>query len=203
MSKFFNVDNPVWKFVGRIADFFLLSVLWLVCSLPVITIGSSTTALFYVTLKMAEDKEGKIGSDFFKSFKMNFKQGTILWAGFLAFGIVIIIDYIWAFQDGSVAASAMIITLVVVSILYLMVLSMIFVMLARCNNNTYSLFKMTCAIVIRNFLPVLAGVIIIVAFILVGVFVFWPLLVITPGMAAYLNSLLYKQILNRYNLTID
>ena len=50
--KFFSLENPIWKFIGNLADFFLLSCLWYLCCLPVVTAGAATTALYYVTLKM-------------------------------------------------------------------------------------------------------------------------------------------------------
>lgn len=49
--KFFSLENPIWKFIGNLADFFLLSCLWYLCCLPVVTAGAATTALYYVTLK--------------------------------------------------------------------------------------------------------------------------------------------------------
>ena len=51
MKNLFNVENPVWVFMGKLVDMLLLSGLWVICSLPVVTIGASTAALYYVTLK--------------------------------------------------------------------------------------------------------------------------------------------------------
>lgn len=76
--KLFSIDSPVYKFMQRLWDVFKLNMLWLLCSLPIITIGISTTAAFKVTLDMVDDKEGKIAHDFFKAFKENWKQGIPL-----------------------------------------------------------------------------------------------------------------------------
>ena len=43
--RFFNPDNWLWRGFGRLADFFILSILWLVCSIPVVTIGAASIAL--------------------------------------------------------------------------------------------------------------------------------------------------------------
>ena len=56
MEKIFDLNNPVWKFIGNLWDFFVLSVLTVLCSLPVVTAGAALTALYYVTLKMASDE---------------------------------------------------------------------------------------------------------------------------------------------------
>lgn len=59
----------------RLWDVFKLNLMWLLFSIPVVTIGCSTIAAFSVTLKMTEDKEGYVAQDFVKAFKANWKQG--------------------------------------------------------------------------------------------------------------------------------
>lgn len=53
--------------------------MWLLFSIPVITMGASTVAAMSVALKMVDDEEGYIGRSFIKAFKENWKQGTVLW----------------------------------------------------------------------------------------------------------------------------
>lgn len=65
--------------LNRAVHIFILNILWLICSLPVITVGAATCAAFYVSLKIIDDEEVSIFKMFFKSFKMNFKQGTVMW----------------------------------------------------------------------------------------------------------------------------
>ena len=89
--KFFSLENPIWKFIGNLADFFLLSCLWYLCCLPVVTAGAATTALYYVTLKMARGQEGQLIPAFLHSFKQNLKQATALWVGYLAVGILLVL----------------------------------------------------------------------------------------------------------------
>lgn len=50
------------------------------------TIGASTTALFYCTLKMAEDRDEGLTRMFFRAFRSNFKPATKLWLILLALG---------------------------------------------------------------------------------------------------------------------
>ena len=66
MSKLFAYDNPIWTVMGKVADVIILSILWFLFSLPIVTIGASTSALYYVTLKLAEDKEGDLFQSFLK-----------------------------------------------------------------------------------------------------------------------------------------
>ena len=78
MNGFFNLDGPFYKWGTEVADIMILSILWLVCSLPVFTMGASTTALFYVLGKKVRKEDPYIVKSFFSSFKDNFVQATIL-----------------------------------------------------------------------------------------------------------------------------
>lgn len=79
MIKFFNPENKFWIFVAKIADVCIMSMLWVLCSLPVITIGASTAAFYDFTLHQVRDEEGGIWKSFFTSFRANFKRATLAW----------------------------------------------------------------------------------------------------------------------------
>ena len=92
LSGLFNYDNPVWRFIGKFWDVLIVNLLWFFLSIPIFTIGASTTAMYYVTLKLARDDDGYTIRSFFKSFKENFKQATIIWMIFLITGVVLGFD---------------------------------------------------------------------------------------------------------------
>ena len=73
------MDSPLFSFLNKVADLIILNLLTLVCCIPVITVGAAMTGLNYVCLKMVRNEEGYIIRGFFKSFKQNFKQATIIW----------------------------------------------------------------------------------------------------------------------------
>lgn len=79
MGQFFNLDNPVWNFMGRVADLVILNILVMLCSLPIVTAGAAWTAMYFVTIRMARKEERYVVKDFFRSFKENFKQATVIW----------------------------------------------------------------------------------------------------------------------------
>ena len=84
MRDLCNTDKPLFAVLTKLTYSAYLNILWLVCSLPIVTIGASTTALFYVTLKMAEDRDDGLTRMFFKAFRENFKPATKLWLILLA-----------------------------------------------------------------------------------------------------------------------
>lgn len=79
MNSFFNMDNPVMRLLTKLFDVMYLSIVWFVFSLPLITIGASTTAMYYVTVKVIRRDRGYVFKEFWKSFKMNFLQATLAW----------------------------------------------------------------------------------------------------------------------------
>ena len=78
MKKFFNLDSPFMIFLSNLTDVVILNVLCLICSIPIITIGPSVTAMHYVTLKMAREEEILVGKYFFRAFKENFKKSIMV-----------------------------------------------------------------------------------------------------------------------------
>ena len=93
MGGLFNYDNPMWRFVGRIWDLFILNILWIVCSIPIVTFGASTTAMYYCTMKIARDRDsGGVFSMFFHSFKDNIIQSTIIWVIMAVIGGILFFD---------------------------------------------------------------------------------------------------------------
>ena len=91
--KFFSVDGALYKFMTRLLDMLILNVLWIVFSLPIVTIGASTVAAFSVTLKMVDDEEGYVGRQFLKAFKSNWKQGIPLGLIALFCSYVVYLDF--------------------------------------------------------------------------------------------------------------
>lgn len=79
----FSIDSPLYKIGSEIADLLILLVYWFLCCIPVVTIGASTTAFFYVAGKKVRGQDVSITKDFFKSFKLNFKQSLPITIFFL------------------------------------------------------------------------------------------------------------------------
>lgn len=202
MSRFFNLENPVWRFVGNLADLFLLSILWYLSCIPVFTLGTGTTAMYYVTLKMASNQEGYTFSSFLKSFKQNFKPATLIWLIFLAIGLVLAADFHWSLNAGNLFSTAMFLPFAVVAVLYLLCLALIFPLVARCDNTIKTTIGMCFAMSVRNFLPVLSAIMVTAGFFAVGLFIFWPLLLLAPGLSAYINSFIFNRILTKYHFDL-
>ncbi len=134
-------DNVVMRFLGRGADFVILNLLWLVCSIPIITIGASTTALYTVMLKLVKNEEGYIAKGFLKAFRENLKKSTAIWLVYLFFSVVLIVDLLFVrFMAPGIQAALQAILL----ICYLVLISVgiyAFALQARYENTVKNTLK--------------------------------------------------------------
>lgn len=139
LQSFFNYDNPIWRFVGRLGDMIVLNILWLVCSIPIVTIGASTTALYYCTLKYVRNEDYGDFRMFFRSFRQNFKQATLIWVPMLLIGLVLGFDF---YFFGSVMAGAASVKFIFQALILALILIWLFVflyiwpILSRFENTT-------------------------------------------------------------------
>lgn len=77
MGKLLNIDSPVMRIMALLADLVILNTLFILTSLPLITIGASICALQTSLQKILHQKRGSVVKNYFKSFSLNFRQATI------------------------------------------------------------------------------------------------------------------------------
>ena len=207
MSRAFNFEGPVFTFLSRLADLFWLNLLFIVCCIPVITIGAATTALYYVTLKMAKDEEGYITRSYFTSFKDNFKQATVIWIGFLVVEMIMITD-LRIVNGGNTAeilsspalGNVIMVAVFLMGIVILMVGTYIFPILAQFDNTIKNTAKNAFLISIRH-LPYTIAMLVITAIPVVLIWFFPALFILVLIMfsaTAYFNSKLFNKIFVLY-----
>jgi len=201
MSGFFSIDNPVWAFIGKLADVILLNILWFICCIPIVTIGPSTTALYYVTLKLASDEEGYICRSFFRAFKTNFKQGTIIWLIMLAIGIIFYVDYSFYLKQVDLPTTVQNILYMVffgMILIYFMVLTYVFPILSRFDNTIKNTLKNTLLISIRHLPWTILILVITFGLIFLSLTYVPVLLLLGFGLVAFINSYIFVHIFKNY-----
>ena len=85
--SFFNPESTPWKLLGYFGDFLMLSLIWALCSFPLITLGAATTALYDTVVHCVRRNESGMFSRYFQTFKAEFVPATLstlLWAAVLA-----------------------------------------------------------------------------------------------------------------------
>ena len=206
MNRFFSMDNKFFVFMGKVADLCLLNLVCLACCIPIVTAGASITALYYVTLKMVRNEESYIFRSFFKSFKQNFRQATIIHLIMVAAAVLLYLDTNIVKVMGEPMSQIMSVIFAVFTLVYAMILLYLYPILAKFYNSVKNTFTNAILMAIRH-LPYTIIMLIICARPLLIFFV--PslqmqmtliLLLLLFGMAviAYLNSFFLVKIFDKY-----
>ncbi|MDO4306446.1 MAG: DUF624 domain-containing protein [Eubacteriales bacterium] len=150
MDRFFNMDNKFFVFMGRVADLIILNLLCIVCCIPIITAGASITAMFYVTLKMVRNEESYIIRSFFKSFKENFKQATIIHLIMLVTALLLFFDIRIVNQLQGSMYQVLFVIFMAFTVLYLMIFLYIYPVLSKFYNTIKATFTNAFLMAIRH-----------------------------------------------------
>lgn len=201
-SGMFNYDNAFWRFMGRIGDFILLSILFLLCSIPVFTFGAALCAVYSVVFSIIEMRDSGIVKGYIKGIKQNFKHGIILSVIFIILFGVLYAD-IKIFAAMKLPQIVYYIFLGSVFFAFIIVMSIfiyIFPLEARYTNTLRAQFKNAFILSFKN-LPktiLMAALDIVIigagflSLIYVPQFFILPLLVAVPC-TAWVNSALLKK----------
>lgn len=190
MNNLLNLDGPIMRLINKIVYSVYLNILWFICCIPIVTAGASTTALFYVTLKIAKNEEGNLTKAFFHSFKENLKQGTIIWLILLGLGIVLGIDgyVLYHMRFENVFWTLCTAFFIIAVVAYTIVLMYIFPLLARFDNTVSAMFKNALFMGIRFLLCTIVMTVIYFLMLLVIVRFFTPAIIFGEGLCALLCS---------------
>jgi len=150
MGKLFDLDSPVMRFLSRMADVIILNILVMITCIPFITVGASLSAMHYVLIKMVRNEDNYIFKMYFKAFKNNFKQGTILWL-IQSVVITIFVADIYIMTHSQTAFSGVIVVAVVaIAAIFIMASMYIYPLQARFINSVGATFKNSFFIMILN-----------------------------------------------------
>lgn len=202
MRNLFNLDNPFVQFLARVGDLIIVNVLFLLCCLPVVTVGASLAAMQKVTQAMALEEDNGIVKTFFRGFRENFRQATALWVMILVFAVSMLFNYliVMGFTAGTVSLVLKWV-LVILAVLVLVLAVYMFPLLARYQNTIrehavnaliLAVVKLprTIALVALAALPVLIAVISMQTFL--QTLIFW--LTVGFGFVSYIASVLLKPV---------
>ena len=127
--KWFAYDSPVMRAISKAADLALINLLWVVCSLPLVTAGAALCAKYYVGMKIAREQEPAVIRSFFSSFSQNLRQTLLPSILFCLGGGALLWDWRYAILNESPVAYRL--GLFILSALFMMVMLCFFVIIAR------------------------------------------------------------------------
>lgn len=139
--KLFNLDSPLMQFLNKVADLMWLNILTLICCIPVITVGPALTALHYMALKIARDEECYITKDYFKSFKLNLRQGILIWLIEVVVIALLVGDFLILRYSTISFGQPMKIILAVVAVIVLFTFTFVYPVLSKFDNTVMRTIK--------------------------------------------------------------
>lgn len=140
----FKPDGIIYRLITKFSQLVLLSLMWLITSIPIVTAGAATAALYSVMFKILKEEDGHIVRQFFSYFKSNFRQATIAWAILLPLGAVIVwmyYLYFFGMPDMPEAADFFLMVIIIASVVYLITLIYTFACAARYENTPVQTIK--------------------------------------------------------------
>ena len=201
MGGLFSSDSLFGKMGTVLADTMILGLLWLVFSIPLVTIGAATSAVFYVTTKKVSKREGYILRDFWKSFKESFLKATVVWVLLIVVFMILILNIqniriVNLFQNFFLVVHFFLLIQVAFITIY------VFPLIARFDMKITQLLRTAAFMAVRHFLTTIlcAGLAVVILFIS---FEMPVLFVFAMGAYCYASSYLFVRVFKRYRPDLD
>lgn len=178
MNRLFSIESKFVQFLGTVFNLVVLNFLWILTSLPIITIGASTTAMYAVSFKYADNTDDAVIKPFFKAFAANFKQSTLVWLPMCLVSALLMIDAYYLLTHAEAAATPFLwVPFFVVLMVLMVTVAHVFPQIARYNVDTRTALHNTLLMSLLHFF-LTAGV--------VGLNLLpWILMIILPEIVAY------------------
>lgn len=140
MGRLFGWDSPMIQFLNKVADFLLLNVLVLFSSIPLFTIGAAQAALYDVIGRMKRREDCLLWKGYWRAFRSNFKQATVLWLVFLAGGLLIAFAMWFYLAEGTNSSKTMLIIVGFLALFWLGGMVWVFPLQSRFSNTIKNTF---------------------------------------------------------------
>lgn len=192
--SFLSIDSKFMVTLAKVVDYMHLNLLCLVCCLPIVTAGASITAKYYVSMKMVRGEEPVITKSFFRAFRKNFKQATLVWLIVAALGIIWFMDWWITRNTQQTGFPFMQIVFMLLCLLVVCAAFCAFPMLARFNMTVTGLLRSSFIFSVIHLPRILFALFLEVLPVAVGyLFLEWFLVVwlLLSAMALYYNSQMF------------
>ena len=194
---FFNAENPIFRFTSRVLDILVLSTMWVVCSLPVVTIGPASAALYYSCAKCLRYKEPHPYGSFWSSFRQNLMPGAIATAGFLLLALALAAVY--AFLESMMIPDVFRVMYLVLMLVPMSVVTCAFPLLSRFSYTAGALLSNSVRLTLAHLPRLLAAAVVNTACIVIVIKGwYYNLVLLVPALDALVLSYLLEPVFRKY-----
>lgn len=196
-NKIFNVQNPFWQSMGTIFDLFILNSLWLLCCIPLVTIGPATTAVWYALIQRARKEDISVSKDFFHSFKTNLRQGILLGVPLTLVGAFLALDIYMCRKSGTGIYTFFMVFFSILFLFWMIIVLYAFPLLAKFDRKNSQILIWAFTLSLNNLSMTLTMLFVIIASLWI-IHIIPGLVFIMPGMAAQFCATIFASILKPY-----
>lgn len=197
----FGFDGSFIQVFDIIFDILVLSSLWILCSIPIITIGASSTALYYAMVKCVKNHDGYVSKQFFYSFKNNFVPATILWVIIVGVSFILHLNIGFLMEKTSGYFGLFFICFYAAAALYVILTACyMFPALSRFDMGLGWFIKLSLYMVVKYFGTTVA-LLLILACTVILVFKIPMLMFFLPGPVAFVMSDFLERVLKKHEPT--
>lgn len=206
MNKFLDPNSPLMDALRKLTDLMFCNLAFCIFSLPLFTVGASLSALYTCTRALVDDEEDPIiVRTFWRAFRKNFPQATLLWLLCLA-AAALLGAYYWAVGLMPLGVQKLYrVTFFLLCVVFLFGFQYIFPLQARYRMKMRHLLKNAWLLSVAALpwtlcsLGVTAGMVYLTLFMNPGFLnmavLFWAMLLF--AVVAYLNSFFFRQAFKR------
>ena len=203
MNDFLNIEGKYYKMATNLGDIVLVGILWTIFSLPMITIGATTTALYYVCTKKNSGRDEYIFKGFLRSFKKDFAKSSSIFAllVFVFFMVWLNINLLPTMNWGELS-------IVVYVALYFMLIQAIFVtmyvfpLVSRFELSVLGALKSAFFMSNKHLIVTFTNLALLIALVYASIFLPF-LIILTMGFYIYLSSFLFVKVFRKHHLNFD
>lgn len=199
MNGFFNSENWFWKSFGRIADYFLLSVCWLLTSIPVLTAGTSSIALYDTVAHCVCMNESGMLRRYFGTFRKELLRGIVLTVVWAVIAFALNMGYQIIYQNGAHSSFWGILSIVYFCSLFIP-LGILCWTVSLESRFVYSFGQLCKTALTFTFLhlPQTAAIVVLFVVVLNLVINFPFLVMVLPGLMVHLQAFFIEKVFHKY-----
>ena len=204
MEKFLNSDNGIMRALSKLFDMGVLTLIYLVFCIPIVTIGAATTSLYYVSAKVLRHNRSYIWTEFWRSFKMNFLQSTIVWVIVAIVSVLLVFNMQIVGVTDAASSKGGYLAGVYIAMLFIVICisCYIFPFISRFSMKLSQIFRLSLYCAFRHFLHtlmmlgILTGVAALIYLAMVTNIII--LFIFVPALAGFVYTFPMEHIMKKY-----
>lgn len=201
MGDYFNIDGGLVRFLSRASDICIIGIIWLICCLPIVTFGASTTAAYYTIMKVVKRQRGTLSREFIQALKKNFKDSVMIHCFYLIIEGFLVFNIYHAYQVLEIRDSVMALNQLFIYAAFLLLVMAAgiytYPALSRFSMKRKEFIQFSFIAMCRHLsITMLLIAVFIASF---GAMVLLPVgIIFMPGISLYLYSLIMEPVLRKY-----